>query len=108
MSQSVHRLIDPGARSPGQAHDADAPPQSVDEVYRQCAAYVATIGLRLLGRPDEVEDFVQDVFLEVRRDFSRLRDRAALRGWLATIAVRVAHRRLPSTWQGAWSGRRRG
>jgi RNA polymerase sigma-70 factor (ECF subfamily) len=69
-------------------------PLALDAIYRQHASYVAAIGLRMLGREHEVDDLVQDVFLEAMRGLSRVRDPGAIRGWLATIAVRRANRRL--------------
>jgi len=72
------------------------PPSTFDDIFRQYAPYVAAIALRLLGRVDEVEDVVQDVFLQAHRGLGGLRDPAALKGWLATVTVRTAHRRLRS------------
>ena len=69
---------------------------SFDDMFRQYAPYVAAIALRLLGRVDEVEDVVQDVFLQAHRGLRGLREPAALKGWLATVTVRTAHRRLRS------------
>jgi RNA polymerase sigma-70 factor (ECF subfamily) len=65
-----------------------------DEVFRRYAPYVAAIGCKLLGRDDELDDLVQDVFLEAHRGLARVRDAAAIKSWLATIAVRCASRRL--------------
>lgn len=67
---------------------------SLDATFRRYAPYVAAIGLRLLGRDDEVDDLVGDVFLEAVRGFEQIREPAALKGWLATITVRLARRRL--------------
>jgi RNA polymerase sigma-70 factor, ECF subfamily len=72
-----------------------------DRVFRRYAPYVAAIGLRLLGRDDELDDLVQDVFLEAHRGLARIRDAGALRPWLAAIAVRRAARRL--RWQKLWT-----
>ncbi len=55
---------------------------------------MAKIGYRLLGRPDEVDDLVQDVFLAAHRGVRSIREPEAIRGWLATVAVRTAKRRL--------------
>ncbi len=63
-------------------------------MFRSYAPYVARIGLRILGRADEVDDLVQDVFLSAHKHLPELRDPAALKGWLASIAVRAAQRRL--------------
>ena len=66
----------------------------VDEAFRTYAPYVAAIGLRMLGRPDEVDDLVQDVFVEAHRGFHAIRDPDGVKRWLGRVAVRVAHRRL--------------
>jgi len=66
----------------------------LEGLFRQYAPYVARIGHRLLGNGDEVDDLVQDVFLAAHRGLTRLRDRDAVKGWLATVAVRTARRRL--------------
>jgi RNA polymerase sigma-70 factor (ECF subfamily) len=67
---------------------------SFDDVYRRYARYVAAVVLRLCGRSTEVDDLVQDVFVEATRGIERLREPGAIKGWLATIAVRVCRRRL--------------
>lgn len=67
---------------------------SFEEIYRSHAKYVAAIALRLLGRPDDVDDIVHDTFLQARSSLKSLRDPAAIKPWLGTIAVRVAKRSL--------------
>jgi RNA polymerase sigma-70 factor (ECF subfamily) len=69
-------------------------PRDFDQVFRRYSPYVARVALRLLGRDSEVDDLVQDVFLEAHRGVEALRDPGALRGWLARICVRRATRRL--------------
>jgi RNA polymerase sigma-70 factor (ECF subfamily) len=64
------------------------------ELFRRYAPYVATIGLRLLGRDDELDDLVQDVFIEAHRGLHGIRTPDAIKGWLARITVRRAIRRL--------------
>jgi RNA polymerase sigma-70 factor (ECF subfamily) len=63
-------------------------------IYRRHSAYVATVGFRLLGNDAEVDDLVQEVFIEANRGLSQLRDPDAVRGWLARICVRKSVRRL--------------
>ena len=63
-------------------------------LYRRFAPYVAAVATRLLGRDEEVDDLVQDVFLQAFRNIGQLRDARAVRGWLATVAVRLSLRRL--------------
>ena len=52
-------------------------------LFRRYAAYVATIGFRLLGRDDELDDLVQEVFMEAYRGFHQLRSAEAAKAWLA-------------------------
>lgn len=68
--------------------------EAFDVLYRRYAPYVGSIAVRLLGRDGEVDDLVQDVFVEVLRGLERLREPAAFKGWLAQITVRTATRRL--------------
>jgi RNA polymerase sigma-70 factor, ECF subfamily len=75
------------------AADEDVPP-TLDHAYAHYVPYVAKLALRLLGRPDEVDDLIQDVFVIAAEKFASLRDPAALRGWLAGITVNTALRRL--------------
>ena len=70
-----------------EARDVDAP-------YRRYAAYVAGVAVRLLGRDGEVDDLVQDVFVQALRGISQLREPAAIKGWLAKVTVRLAVQRL--------------
>jgi RNA polymerase sigma-70 factor (ECF subfamily) len=63
-------------------------------LFRRYASYVAAIGMRILGRQGEIEDFVQDVFVSVHRHVAQVRDPAAVKGWLAKLAVHEATRRL--------------
>jgi len=67
---------------------------SLEQAFRVYSPYVAQIGRRLLGPGTEVEDFVQDVFLEVRRGLTKVRSADAVKGWIAAIAVRTAYRKL--------------
>ena len=66
----------------------------LDDVYRRFFRYVAAVILRLDGRQAEVDDIVQEVFVEAARGVARLRDADAVKGWLATITVRVVRHRL--------------
>ena len=69
------------------------------ELYQQ---YVRMVHGLLLARVphSEVDDMVQDVFLQAFRRLSSLKDGAAFPGWLAAIARNLAvdyHRRAPKT-----------
>lgn len=65
-----------------------------EALFRRYGPYVARIGLRLLGREADVDDLLQEVFLTAFRQREQLRDPAAIKGWLATVAVRTARRQL--------------
>ena len=66
----------------------------LDDVYRRYCRYVAAVVLRLDGRQAEVDDLVQEVFVEAARGIRHLREPDAVKGWLATITVRVVRQRL--------------
>jgi len=82
------RLVDP----PDAAPEVDT--RSLDAVFRAYSKYVATVAARLLGRDDDIDDVVQTVFLTALKGLERLREPKAAKGWLATVTVRVASRRL--------------
>ncbi len=70
------------------------PDHDLDSVFREWAPYVAAIGLKMLGRKADVDDLVQDVFLAAHRGLAQIREPLALKGWLATVTVRLAARHL--------------
>jgi len=63
-------------------------------LFRSYCPYVARVALTILGSGDEVDDVIQDVFLIAHRRLRDLRDAGAVKGWLATVTVREARRRL--------------
>lgn len=90
-----------GREPPANVASCDVPervrapqPPCLNEAYRRYAPYVAAIGARILGGGDQVDDLVQDVFVEATRSISGLSSPEAIKGWLARIAVRTAVRRL--------------
>ena len=66
-------------------------------MFREYAAYVAAIGLKIMGRDDDLDDLVQEVFMEAHRGLGRLREPGALKSWLARITVRRTIRKLRRT-----------
>ena len=72
---------------------ANGSSQAFIEVYRRYARYVATIGFRLLGDDSELDDLVQETFMQVSTGIDGLRDPKGFRSWLATIAVRCIWRK---------------
>lgn len=77
----------PVETSPIDSHDLGA-------LFERYAPYVGAIALRLTGRPHEVDDLVQDVFLAAHRGLKRRENDAEIKGWLARVTVRMAKRRL--------------
>ena len=63
-------------------------------LYRRHATYLLAIAARLLGNRNEGEEVVQDTFVTAFEQLSTLREPAALRGWLAQIAVSQVRRRM--------------
>jgi RNA polymerase sigma-70 factor, ECF subfamily len=85
----------PHLRLVGHVSDAESEARfNLATVYRLHSGYVATVGFRLLGNDAEVDDLVQEVFIEANHGLSQLRDPSAVRGWLARICVRKSVRRL--------------
>lgn len=72
----------------------DEPKATLDAIYRRYCRYVAGVIVRLDGQAAEVDDLIQEVFVEAAAGMGRLRDPDAIKGWLATIAVRRVRRRL--------------
>src|SRR5260221_1899691 len=74
--------------------EAEEQTLDLDTLFRRYASYVAAIAHRLLGRDDDVDDTVQEVFLAAVRGLRAVRDPRAVKAWLACIAVRIARRKL--------------
>ena len=69
-------------------------PAGIDGYFRAYSGYVAAIALRLLGRAEDVDDVVQEVFLAAIEGVARLREPQAVKAWLATVTARKVARRL--------------
>ena len=70
------------------------PPDGVEGYFRAYSGYVAAIALRLIGRREDVDDVVQEVFLAAIAGVGKLREPAAVKSWLATVTTRVVARKL--------------
>jgi RNA polymerase sigma-70 factor (ECF subfamily) len=86
--------IDRSAGAASERVEDTGTPLSLEEAYRRFAPYVAAIGVRIIGRGDELDDLVQDVFVEATRGIASLTAPEAIKGWLARITVRTSVRRL--------------
>jgi RNA polymerase sigma-70 factor (ECF subfamily) len=67
---------------------------SRDVLYRRHVRYLLAISTRLLSNRSEGEEVVQDTFIVGFEQLGTLREPAALRSWLARIAVNLVRRRL--------------
>lgn len=92
------------AAAPARAEAAFEQGLDTAAVYRRYAPYVAKIGMRILGRREDIEDYVQDVFVSVHRNLASLREPGAVKSWLATLAVHEATRRLKRQKLKRWFG----
>lgn len=63
-------------------------------LYRRHAAYIGGLVYRTLGDDGDLDDIVQETFVEGLRQLHTLTDRAKVRPFLVTIAIRRIHRRL--------------
>jgi RNA polymerase sigma-70 factor (ECF subfamily) len=88
MARAPHlSIVAPGAAEP-------APPPTLEAAFRAYARYVGAVAYRILGRDEEVDDVVQDVFLAGWKGLGALRDGDLAKQWLRTVTVRIASRRL--------------
>jgi RNA polymerase sigma-70 factor (ECF subfamily) len=69
-------------------------PWSKKQLYLRHVDYIAGMSTRLLRSIDASEDVVQDSFAIAFSKIASLREPAAFRGWLASIAISQVHRRL--------------
>jgi RNA polymerase sigma-70 factor (ECF subfamily) len=67
---------------------------AVRTLYQAHTRYLAGVVYRMMGADADVDDVVQETFLDGLAALSELKDVRALRGWLATIAVRRVHKLL--------------
>lgn len=101
------RVIDGRASaSSGSADEEQRPhePRDLEQVFRRYAPYVARIAQLLMGHGHDIDDVVQDVFLDAHRGLRALRDAGATRAWLATVTVRKARARLRRRTLVRWLG----
>ncbi len=87
----IGRVEPPGLVERCQAGDAEA----FRELFRLHRADVARLAQRMLGRAADLEDIVQEVFLQVHRSIRDFRHGARFSTWLYRVTVNVVlmHRR---------------
>jgi RNA polymerase sigma-70 factor, ECF subfamily len=73
-------------------------PEAFLALFHEYERYVASIGSRILGPNNGVDDLVQEVFLVIYQEFHKLRGLSSIKAWLATIATRLAWRQRGRPW----------
>lgn len=64
------------------------------EVYLRYARYIAGVVYSLLGDDGELDDVVQETFVDAQAGLANIEEPAAIRRWLVVIAIRRVHRLL--------------
>jgi RNA polymerase sigma-70 factor (ECF subfamily) len=82
----------------GPAVPSAPPADEFLRLFNEYERYVASIGSRILGANNGVDDLVQEVFLVIYQEFHKLRELSSVKAWLATIATRVAWRQRGRPW----------
>jgi RNA polymerase sigma-70 factor (ECF subfamily) len=76
------------------------------QLYQRHARYIAGVVYRLTGVDGELDDIVQETFVEALRKVGQLREPDRVRSWLVAIAVRRTHRALQVRRRRRWFGLR--
>ena len=66
-----------------QSGDTDA----FEALYRQHAARIYTLACRMVGSPEDGEDLLQEIFLQVHRKLGSFKGDAAIGTWLYRLAL---------------------
>lgn len=69
-------------------------PIEFDTLFNRFSSYVAAVAFRLLGRNDDVDDIVQEVFWDCSRQMNQIHDMSHARRWLVKVTVRKSRRLL--------------
>jgi RNA polymerase sigma-70 factor, ECF subfamily len=65
-----------------------------EALFRRHSRMVNGLAFRLMGRDADVDDLVQDSFIEAFAGLGRLKNPQAFASWLCAIVVRTAHKRI--------------
>jgi RNA polymerase sigma-70 factor (ECF subfamily) len=63
-----------------------------EALFRRYARMVFGLVYRLMGRDEEIEDLVQDCFVQALANLGRLSEPQAFGAWLTAVVVRTAHK----------------
>lgn len=72
----------------------DGDERAFDLLYRRHVRKVAAIVYRITGQDEDLDDILQETFVEASQKLSVLRKGDSIRSWLITIAVRKVRRRI--------------
>src|SRR5262245_23124928 len=61
-----------------------------EAIFRRYAPMVNGLAYRVMGRDEDVDDLVQDAFVQALDGLDRLQEPQAFASWLASIVVRTA------------------
>lgn len=65
-----------------------------EALFRRHAPRINGLAFRVMGRDEDIDDLVQDTFIAAFKGVSRLADPQAFAGWLSSILLRQAHKRI--------------
>jgi RNA polymerase sigma-70 factor (ECF subfamily) len=74
------------------------------ELYQRHAGYVARVVYRLMGDDADVDDIVQDTFVDAADGIANVHEPGSIRRWLVVIAVRRVRRTLVRRRRRRWFG----
>ncbi len=99
-SLSLHEVVPDDALLLAQAVAGNE--RAFSQLYHRYARYMAAIAYRIMGSDAEVDDVVQEAFLDAHGSLASLREVGVLRAWLGRITVRRVHKRLARARRWRW------
>jgi RNA polymerase sigma-70 factor (ECF subfamily) len=100
MTASLHEVVPDDGLLLAQA--ASGNERAFTQLYHRYARYVAAVAYRVMGSDAELDDVVQEAFLDASKSLGSLREVAGLRAWLGRITVRRVHKRLARRRRWRW------
>ncbi len=76
---------------------------ALSELYRRHSRRVESVARHVVGPSDEVEDIVQDVFIELQRALHKFRGESRFTTWLHRVTVNVSLQHLRKKKRKGWS-----
>lgn len=63
-------------------------------LYRRHARYLAGVVYRMMGNDQDLDDVIQETFVDAAAQLDQIRESQKVRPWLVRVAVRKVHRKL--------------